>query len=401
MFKQWVVFQWIVLGMLVVGLVSCSDFGVLDQPGQASYTLPSSEPASAANLQPPLDDEQVQTALSALEATLSDIYTRVNPSVVNIDISARPSEEHQSIQIGTGSGFVIDAQGYIVTNNHVVRDADEVQVTFSDGMVLEAEVIGGDPYSDLAVIQVSPPDDYTLVPVELGESSSLRVGQLVVAIGSPFGLANTMTVGFVSAIGRALPVVSADQGGFYSNPQIIQTDAAINPGNSGGPLLDSAGRVIGVNDAIQTETGAFSGVGFAIPVSTVKNVVPQLIDTGEVRYSYLGITSAGDVSLAALATEFDVPVTRGALIEDVVPGGPADQAGLRGGSDPVTYRGLNITLGGDIITAIDGLAVNDFNELISYLTANTHPGQVVTLTVVRGGDTIEVEVTLGARPPAG
>jgi 2-alkenal reductase len=205
-------------------------------------------------------------------------------------------------------------------------------------------------------------------------------------------------VGIVSAIGRSLPGTGEGQSGLYSNPQIIQTDAAINPGNSGGPLVDSNGRVIGVNAAIRSETGTNSGIGFAIPVNTVKNIVSQLIERGEAAYPYLGISAQSTPTLADLATEYDVPVTRGVLVATVEPGGPAAQAGLRGGTEFVTFRGRQIALGGDIITYVDDVAVNNFDELIGYLVANTRPGQTVTLTIIRDGQLQEVELTLGERP---
>lgn len=341
--------------------------------------------------------EEVAGGLGALEQALEAVYQQVNPSVVAIQISA-VVESSELIDIGGGSGFVINEQGHIVTNNHVVEQAQDLRVVFSDGTVLPATLVGRDPYSDLAVIQVDAPPEFDLVPVVLGDSNDLQVGQFVIALGSPFGLQNTMTVGIVSAIGRSLPGTGEGQSGLYSNPQIIQTDAAINPGNSGGPLVDSNGRVIGVNAAIRSETGTNSGIGFAIPVNTVKNIVSQLIERGEAAYPYLGISAQSTPTLADLATEYDVPVTRGVLVATVEPGGPAAQAGLRGGTEFVTFRGRQIALGGDIITYVDDVAVNNFDELIGYLVANTRPGQTVTLTIIRDGQLQEVELTLGERP---
>jgi len=347
----------------------------------------SSDPSSA----PPPDIDGIQQALE-------DVYQRVNPSVVAIEISAQDTQQGtgQLVDIGSGSGFVIDTEGHIVTNNHVVEQSNALRAVFSDGTVLEAEVVGADPFSDLAVIQVTPPSGYELHPVELGNSDDLHVGQIVIAIGSPFGLSNSMSMGIISAIGRTLPG-TGDVGSIYSNPQIIQTDAAINPGNSGGPLLDANGQVIGVNAAIRSTSGANSGISFAIPVNTVKHVVPQLIANGKVDYPYLGI-EAVPISLAEIAGEFNLPVNEGVLIANVVPGGPADQAGLQGGTQQENFRGQPVVLGGDIITAINGIPVRNFDELIGWLTSNTSPGDVVTITINRGGQSQDVQLTLGSRP---
>jgi 2-alkenal reductase len=316
---------------------------------------------------------------------------------VNIVISGN-DRSGDLVDIASGSGFVIDAEGHIVTNNHVVEDADDVRVTFSDGAVMHAEVVGKDPFSDLAVIQVSPPPGYALTVVELGDSDALQPGQTVIAIGNPFGLTGSMTVGTISAVGRTLPSGDSPDQGSFQNPLIIQTDAAINPGNSGGPLLDSAGRVIGINSAIRTETGTNSGIGFAVPVNTVKSITKQLIEKGEVRYAYLGISSQSEPTLAELSLEHSMPVLQGVLVSSVVDGGPADKAGIRGGTEETTFRGHNVVLGGDIIIAVDGKPVRDFDALIAYLMANTEVGQTIILTVIRGGQTIEVPLTLGERP---
>jgi 2-alkenal reductase len=299
--------------------------------------------------------------------------------------------------LGSGSGFLIDSEGRIVTNNHVVEDADVIEITFADGSVAEAVVLGLDPYSDLAVIDVDVPAD-RLVPVELGDSSTLRVGQRVVAIGNPFGLAGTMTVGVISALGRSLPSEVAQSAGFFSNPEIIQTDAAINPGNSGGPLLDSRGRVVGVNSAIRSATQSNSGIGFAVPVNTVKRVVPDLIETGRYDYPYLGVTSNPVFTLAKLADELGLSVTEGVLVAEVTPGEPADRAGLRGGDRDVVVDGVPMRAGGDIIMAIDGTQVRDFDELIAYLVRETEVGNTVTLTVLRDNEVLEIPVILGKRP---
>jgi S1-C subfamily serine protease len=347
-------------------------------------------------LSTPLPEDVVLEA-DAEELLLINVYERVNPAVVNVDVSAEV-EEGELAEFGSGSGFVLDAEGHIVTNYHVVAEADEVRVTFSDGMVLAAEVLGTDPFADLSALKVTPPEGYDLIPAELGDSDTLKVGQRVIAIGNPFGLSGSMTVGIVSGVGRTLPSGVVTQTGLFSNPLIIQTDAAINPGNSGGPLLDSHGRVIGVNVAIRSTSGLNSGIGFAVPVNTVKRIVPQLIENGKAEYPYLGISSQSGVSLAELAEEFDLPVRQGVLIANVALGSGAAKAGLRGGERTVSFRGGEIALGGDIIIAIDGVPINNFDELLAYLVSNTDVGQEIIVTIVRDGETLDVPVTLTARP---
>ncbi|GBD09413.1 Periplasmic serine endoprotease DegP [Candidatus Thermoflexus japonica] len=354
---------------------------------------PGSSNAIAVPAGPPPTPPPIPSGLDEEEQRLIAIYQKVLPSVVNIDV-----EGAEASAFGSGSGFIYDTRGHIVTNNHVVEFAEEIWVTFHDGTVAKARVVGRDVFSDLAVIRVDAPPEL-LRPAELGDSDTLRVGQKVVAIGNPFGLRGTMTLGVISALGRALETPTR-----FQIPDVIQTDAAINPGNSGGPLVDLQGRVIGVNSAIRTDSSATGipaniGIGFAIPVNTVKRVVPQLIQNGRVRYPYLGITSTGAISLAELrARGYDVPATRGVLIQEVVPDGPAAQAGLRGGTREVQVRGVRILLGGDIITAIDGHPVSSFDELVSYLVNHTEVDQTVTLTILRDGQEREVRVKLGERP---
>jgi len=284
---------------------------------------------------------------------------------------------------------VWDDAGHIVTNNHVVENAQRIVVHFADDTTAEAKVVGADPDSDLAVIQVNVSAG-ELQPVELGDSSALLVGQRAIAIGNPFGLEQTMTTGIVSALGR---VVRQNSG--FSLPQLIQTDAAINPGNSGGPLLDSHGKVIGVTTLIYSQSGTNAGVGFAVPVNTVKRVAPVLIETGRYADPWLGIT--GTSVTPSMAQALDLPVERGVLVQAVAEGGPASKAGLRAGSRQVQYEGATLTTGGDIITAIDGVKVQGMDDVIVYLT-NTKVGQKVELTVLRGNAEQKVEVTLEERP---
>ncbi len=290
---------------------------------------------------------------------------------------------------GTGSGFMLDTEGHIVTNNHVVEGAERIQVRFADDTTAEAEVVGTDADSDLAVIRVDVPSS-RLKPVELGDSATLRVGQRAIALGNPFGLEQTMTTGIISALGR---VVRQESG--FSLPQLIQTDAAINPGNSGGPLLDSQGRVIGVTTLIFSRSGSNAGVGFAVPADTVKRVVPSLIAIGRYADPWLGIQGLTLTPLIAEALEF--PVERGVLVQEVVQGGPANEAGLRAGDRQVEFEGGLLATGGDIIVAIDGVPVQGMDDLIVYL-ADTKVGQTVTLTMLRDGEKQTVEMTLEERP---
>ena len=304
---------------------------------------------------------------------------------------------------GQGSGFVWDTQGNIVTNNHVVEGATRINVTFADGRSVPATIVGRDPDSDLAVIKVDPAG-LDLRPVTLADSANVKVGQFVIAIGDPFGLANSMTFGIVSALGRSMAAGSENQalvtGPSFQIPDIIQTDAPINPGNSGGVLLDLDGRVIGVTSAIESPVRSNAGVGFAIPSATVQNVVPALIQTGTYQHPYLGITGATLNPAVAQAMGLDA-AQRGALVDSVTQGGPADKAGVRGSSKEVTVDGQSVPAGGDVIVKIDSQTVNTMDDIISYLSRRTKVGQVVSLTVLRDGQQTTLQVTLGSRPGQG
>jgi 2-alkenal reductase len=332
---------------------------------------------------------------------LVDLYHRVNPGVVTIYTFAAPHPD--TIPLGQGSGFVIDTEGHIVTNHHVVEGAEEIEVDFSSGFKAWGTLVGTDPDSDLAVLRVDAPLE-ELTPIPLGDSDEVQVGEFVVAIGNPFGLSGSMTIGVVSAIGRVLQSErEAPGGGSFSAGDLIQTDAAINPGNSGGPLLNLNGQVIGVNRAITTEsftvTGSASnsGVGFAVPVNIVRRVVPALIQTGGYNYPYLGITSLGDGSLNLRQLEFlELPSRAiGVYVTCVVNDGPADRAGLRGAG---SCGAPDTSAGGDLIIAIDGESIATFSDLISYLVTDANVGEVVTLSVIRDGETIDLALTLEPRP---
>ena len=381
--------------LLAVLTCTCSnqEFFFVPTP-TVPLTTPVPTPALVAT-PTPLPEESI-AEIDTEDAMLINLYQRTNPGVVYIEVLVGEEEETR-IPLGSGSGFVIDAEGHIITNNHVVEKADVVKITFSDGSVAdEAQVVGRDPYSDLAVIEVNVTPE-GLAPLELGDSSTLQVGQRVIAIGNPFGLEGTMTVGIISALGRTLPAQMIEAAGFR-NPEIIQTDAAINPGNSGGPLLDTRGRVVGVNTAIRSMTGVNSGIGFAVPVNTLKHIVPHLIEEGTYHYPYLGITSDNRFSVAELAGPLGLPVAYGALISEIQPGTAAARAGLRGGDREVEVMGITIRAGGDIIVAIDGYALLTFDDLIAYLVRETEVDQEIVLTVVRDGEELEIAVTLGERP---
>ncbi|HEY9075119.1 MAG TPA: trypsin-like peptidase domain-containing protein [Anaerolineaceae bacterium] len=332
--------------------------------------------------------------LSQNEEHLVLLYQRVSPGVVSIGVLTAQGG-------GLGSGFVFDKQGHIVTNYHVVEQATDLEVDFPSGLKVRGKVIGTDIDSDLAVIKVEAPAD-ALFPLPLGDDEKVKVGQTVVAIGNPFGLSGTMTIGIVSAKSRTLESFrQSSSGGTFTAGAIIQTDASINPGNSGGPLLNLQGEVIGINRAIRTTSSTAdgepvnSGIGFAISSGIVKRVVPVLISKGKYDYPYLGVSSREEISLM-VQEALGLPSSIGAYITDVVPGGPADKAGLRGGSKPTSIP--NLKAGGDLITAIDGHPVRVFGDLLSYLMVYKSPGDTVVLKILRDNTEKEVSVVLGKRP---
>ncbi len=356
--------------------------------------------------------------LADYETTLEQVYQLVNPAVVSIQVVDRqtvavpsfpeipgfpffgpqvPNQPQERVVQGAGSGFVWDTLGHIVTNNHVVDGSDSIQVTFSDGTVRSAKLVGADADSDLAVIKVDLPPA-RLHPVSLASSTEVKVGQLAIAIGNPFALENTMTVGIVSAVGRVLPVESSGSGqASYTIPDIIQTDAPINPGNSGGVLVDDQGQLIGVTAAIASPVRASAGVGFAIPSDIVKRVVPALIATGRYQHTWMGISGASLTPDLAQAMNLSAD-QQGALIVDVVPGGPADQAKLRGSGQALTINGQQARVGGDVITAIDGQPIANFSDLVAYLARSTEVGQQVTVSILRDGKAQTLKLELAARP---
>ena len=347
--------------------------------------------------------QEIIDAADAEYLLLTNIYERLAPSVVNIEIQGPHPGTNTIIDFGRGSGFVWDTEGHIVTNAHVVDGAQRIEVTFNDGYITNAELVGVDAFSDIAVIRVQVDAD-RLHPVTLTDSDTVRVGERAIAIGNPFGLASSMTLGIVSGLGRQLPsarLLNSELPAGFSNPSIIQVDTDINPGNSGGPLLNSRGEVIGINTAIRTESGVFQGVGFAIPANTVRRVVPELISDGRVNYAWIGISTLLEddgFGVAALAEPLNLPVEAGVLIDRVTVGSPADKAGLRGGQRRDQVRGASICAGGDIIIAINDQFVRNLDELVAYLVVNSRPGDVVNLLIVRDGETFEVPLALEARP---
>jgi 2-alkenal reductase len=409
------------VSVLALALLACGNLPQVslsfDEPAATPVSISAPAiavtPAAPPTLPPPptpLPIELIQEA-DAEERLLINLYERVNPSVVSVQaVQSLEDFEHPSLpegvptpefpdepfrQQGEGSGFVVDTQGHIVTNNHVVANTTELRVTFFDGTTVPASIVGTDPDSDLAVLRVEVPPE-SLRPITWGDSDQIRVGQRAVAIGNPFGFENTLTSGILSGLSRSLPAVTG-----YRIPEIIQTDAAINPGNSGGPLLNSQGEVIGVNSAIVpnfNELGerSFLGVGFAIPSNLAQRVVPVLIEEGAYAHPWIGI-SGMDV-LPEIAAEMDLPEAKGALVIRVVPGGPADDADLRGGDHDIQVMGRPVTVGGDVIIGIQDYEIRRFDDILSYLSRRTVAGQEVDLIIIRDGKTETVTLTLGERP---
>src|SRR5919109_491912 len=398
--------------------------------------------ASLTPLQALAQSDATTNSSSSVDLTFKDLFARVNSSVVQITSSGIPSYTLPTPPpdggdgTAIGSGFVIDREGHVATNNHVIANARNVSVAFSDGSVYTAKVIGSDPFSDSAVLELQNVTAEKLVPLPLGNSSNLAVGDEVAAIGSPFGLAGSMSTGVVSGLGRLIPSLDIppgnnnnndtnnndndtiiDGGQAFSIPNIIQTDTAINPGNSGGPLLNLKGEVIGMNTAGLSESGASSGVGFAVPSDTLKVILPALIANGSYVHPWIGV-SGTDVT-PEIAIELGLKEARGFLVIDIVMGSPADRAGIRGGDMPVAIGGAIpgfqggqgppppttttsnlLELGGDIILGVDNQTVNKIDDLLSYIESNKKAGDTVTFMVLRDGEMMSIDLVLGARPPA-
>jgi S1-C subfamily serine protease len=387
--------------VLVVVLVGCSLPATLSElltPTPLPSTTPTATPTPKATPGPTEAPPAPIVKLDTLEGEIIDVYERAGQGVVNItnrsyayDFFFRPVPQE-----GTGSGIVYDADGHIITNYHVIEGANELFVTLPDETTVSAQVVGADPSNDLAVLKVDVPPE-SLAPIPLGNSSDLRVGQFVVAIGNPFGFERTLTVGVISALGR---VIESPDERFIG--EIIQTDAAINPGNSGGPLLDLSGQIIGVNTSIVSPSQASAGIGFAVPANTVHRVVPALIAQGYYPHPWLGLSYVWSLSPERRnileQAGMRVPVEQGVLLIEVPNGSPAAQAGLQGGNRQVRYGRSILLVGGDIITAIDGRPVATGPDLIRYLDTQTVVGQTIEITIWRGGERLKLPVTLAERP---
>jgi len=371
------------ISVLAIAALACQITGITP--------LPLSQPTPVSQVQsvPPVQADS--SKLIPQDGSLEALYQSVIPGVVAIITDQ-----------GLGSGFIFDNEGHVVTNQHVVDGASTVEVAFNSGFRAHGTVVGFDNDADVAVVKVDAPAQ-EIHPLTIGDSSALSVGQSVVAIGNPFGLSGTMTLGIVSGLGRT-QAAHADPsgGGFFSTADIIQTDAAINPGNSGGPLFNMNGEVIGINQSIRTDninqtTGnaVNSGVGFSISINLIKRIVPFLIRDGKYSYPYLGISSDSNMSLAEIEA-LGLTTYTGAYVVSLAVGGPAEQAGIKAGDKPTRFENLNA--GGDLITAFDGKPVITFDSLLSYLLTSKSPGDTVVLTVLRDGQSIDITVTLGERP---
>lgn len=369
---------------LMLASLACQAAAPLVGASQATPAAPALAPAMPV----------AAPGIASQQDTLISLYENVYPGVVSIQVMTASGGAQ-------GSGFVFDSAGHIVTNQHVVDGAQSVEIDFSSGFKAYGKIIGVDLDSDLAVIKVDVPAA-ELHPLALGDSYALKVGQPVAAIGNPFGLSGTMTLGIVSALGRSLPSNrQSPGGGNFSAADLIQTDAAINPGNSGGPLFNLNGEVIGINRAIRTESATVSGepvnsgIGFAIASNILRRVVPAIIATGKYDYPYMGLSSVDDLPLAEIEL-LGLQQSTGVYVMNVQPGSPAEKAGVLAGDQPTKIQGLNA--GGDLIIAIDGLSIKNFNEMMRYLVNNKGAGDTVTLTVLRGDQQVDIVVTLGKRP---
>lgn len=320
--------------------------------------------------------------------SLIEIFEKSEAGVVRVNVQRIGQAEGSS---GVGSGFVFDKNGHVITNAHVIDNARKIIVTFLDGRSYNAEVVGADVYTDIGVIRVDA-DPNLLKPLSLGDSSNLKVGEPIAAIGNPFGLSGSMTAGIVSQLGRLLPT----QGYGFSIPDVIQTDAAINPGNSGGPLLNMRGEVVGINTAIQSATGEFTGVGFAVPSQTIAKIVPNLILNGEYNHPWIGI-SGRDIT-PDLAKVLSLKDAKGFLIVTVVEDSPADEAGLHGSNDTTEVDGITYPIGGDIILSVDGKEVRQIDDILIHLQRAKSVGDEMVLEILRDGRVTNVTITLEERP---
>ena len=407
--------------MLVISaLAACNGAVKIGLPTATLEAVKESSPtdsAPAAEQAAPEVESTAPVSLANLQAAYEEIYENVLPSVVSITVSKTltqtipgpnlPDEfnfgdgqEQQAPefqQSGAGSGFVWDTEGHIITNNHVVDGAELIRVNLSDGNSVIATVVGKDSQSDLAVLKIDV-SAAELKPIEVADSTQAEIGQIVIAIGNPFRLNGSMTTGIISGLGRSLSLDSTDGSGqYYSIPDVIQTDAAINPGNSGGVLVDIEGKLLGVTTAIESPVRANSGIGYVVPSVIVQKVVPILIKDGSYQQPWIGISGRTLTPEVAPAMNLN-PTQRGALVFEVTAGSPADKAGLKGSATTAKVDAQEVKVGGDVITAADGKPVNDFEDLVAFLARYANVGQTIMLTVLRDGKSIEVPLTLAARP---
>ena len=353
------------------------------------FTLPSESSKSDITM----NDDNTSVAIAeasplySKDLSLIEIFEKSEPGVVRVNVQ---KSETDDVVGGVGSGFVFDKMGHIITNAHVVKDATKVVVTFLDGRSYNAEIIGTDEFTDIAIIKVNA-DLVLLHPLPIGDSSNLKVGEQITAIGNPFGLSGSMTSGIVSQLGRLLP-----SGAGYSIPDVIQTDAAINPGNSGGPLLNMRGEIVGINTAIQSATGEFTGVGFSIPSQTVAKIVPTLIEKGEYNHPWIGI-SGRDID-PDMANVLNLKDAVGFLVITVVDDSPAFEAGLIGSDKTIEVEGISYPMGGDIILSVDGIEVRKIDDILIHLQRAKTVGSEMTLEILRDGRTTDITITLQERP---
>jgi S1-C subfamily serine protease len=331
------------------------------------------------------------------DLSLTELFAKVEKSVVQITSSNSRSSylDRFTSNSKVGSGFVYDNNGHIITNYHVVTDSRNIDVTLMDGNIYPAKLMGSDPFTDIAVLYVQELPKYTLLPLPLGNSSAVEVGEQIGAIGNPFGLSGSMTAGIVSGLGRLLPS-SPNQPYQYFIPSIIQIDAPLNPGNSGGPLLNMDGEVIGINSAIFSSTGEFSSIGFAVPSNTMSKVVPSLITRGSFSHPWIGLSGVNINPEIANAMGLKEP--RGFLVIDTVSGSPAEKAGLHGGNNVTNIYGRQIVIGGDVIEQIDKAKVRKIDDIVIYIESMKSAGDSVTLYVFRDGQNQRIDLTLAARP---
>jgi serine protease Do len=410
--------------ILILGLAACNGEIQLDFPKaivepsetEAVIEAATTDEEKTPNIGNPVVESLDVGSLATLQDAYIQIYEKVLPSVVSIAVSKTVSssgiqipdnpfdfdlpsddEPFEYQENAAGSGFVWNSEGHIVTNNHVVEGADVIKVVFADGRSELAELVGGNPDADLAVIKVNLPGN-ELTPIEVSDSTKVKVGQIAVAIGNPFELASSMTTGIISGLGRSLTLPSTDSNGrSYSIPDLIQTDAAINPGNSGGVLVDINGGLIGVTTAIQSPVRANSGVGYVIPSFIVSKIVPILIESGEYQQPWIGISGIDLIPEIANLMNIDQSQS-GALVIDITKGSPAETAGLIGSSVEATIDGVDILIGGDVIIFVDSIPVNDFEDLVAFLARYAVVGQTISLVVIRDGVEVNLDLTLAARP---